>query len=199
MRELVALRCAVAALRQLLRGKQVQFCLDSLPACRNLVNGGGRVPALSQEVKLIVGSLQQDGICAQFSWVPREQNSEADMLSRLFLGSWKLTTETKQWIANQFGPVWDSLAFSDKAITRLLCPKFEMVSESLLVAQRRALDVVLVFPAWPAQSWFPWVTAAALKLVELPSQAQLFEAGHGVIGIGARQARFWAALLKFAS
>jgi len=81
-RELVALRLAAADMVERLKGRQVTIKMDSIPAVRNLIKGGGNKPDLSWEVKQWYLFCEEHKMECEYEWVPREQNEAADTASK---------------------------------------------------------------------------------------------------------------------
>jgi pyruvate/2-oxoglutarate dehydrogenase complex dihydrolipoamide dehydrogenase (E3) component len=54
-------------------------------------------------------------------------------------------------------------------------PEFNAVGQTIRAAQKMQQRIILIFPGWPAQSWWQVVQAQALEMVELPEAAAVFE------------------------
>ena len=97
-REITAIVEAAQALTADLKGRRVRFMMDSYPAFRNLINGGGPVAELNQLVKIWWVWCKANRVTPLYQWVPREENQEADDLSKIAAASMTLTPETERRI-----------------------------------------------------------------------------------------------------
>jgi hypothetical protein len=79
-----------------LRGQHVKIITDSLPAARNLIKGGGPVTSLCNIIKQIYKETKQNEITYVVTWVEREQNTQADILSKEWAEWYRLTPEAMQ-------------------------------------------------------------------------------------------------------
>ena len=82
LRELVGLRCVCEQAVHLLQGRRVTFYMDSFAAIRNLVKQGGSKPFLSTVVRECWHFCSQNSILPRYTWLPREENTLADMASK---------------------------------------------------------------------------------------------------------------------
>lgn len=189
VRELRGLRLAAADLASKLSGKQLRVQMDSFPAVRNLINGGGPVPELCAEVKEWWSWCEKRGLEVQYVWVKREENKEADRLSKADGRKWILRPEVKTTLSKSWQ--LSDLEFS--------APEFGAVGFVLKLAQRDRRRIAIVYPGWPAQSWWPEIHKHARQVIELGSTAHVYEAVpvEKRIGAGEPAWRVFAALLDF--
>lgn len=82
LREVLAIERALLALQQHLRGKRVLVRTDSTNARSAVEHGSGR-PLIHAAALRIFWWAQEQGVRLTVAWVPREQNAEADALSKL--------------------------------------------------------------------------------------------------------------------
>jgi len=84
-RELVALLkvASTPAILQQIVGKRIRVIMDSIPALRNLIKGGGPVPELCAAVRDWTVFCQKHSIHAVYEWVERAGNWRADRASKL--------------------------------------------------------------------------------------------------------------------
>jgi hypothetical protein len=197
LRELMALWLCLSAFQVSLKGLNVECCMDSTAACRVMSNGGSSKPYLTYIAKQIQSMSDLNMIKLQFRWLPREENKEADALSRLSRYSWKLTDNVKHFLEQSFGPLMESLEFLSQKQLRLVNVEFIKIAEALQICQERHLDVLLVYPGWPSQSWWVRVQAEAIVTVELPSEKIAFVADHKSIGASVRPWRYFVSRLSF--
>jgi hypothetical protein len=200
VRELMALAAAVKALGPQLESKSVCFCMDSAPAVRNMINGGSKHAHLTAHVKQVTVQLQELKTVAQFEWVPRELNGDADALSRLFGGRSEITREAAVQLESEFGQLHESLDVGDSkgdGRIRLINVAPGQISKALLVAEERRLIVVMLYPEWPAQSWWPFIRARASRTMRL--QEPVFVSKQQRIGVVDRHWPVYASLISFQS
>jgi hypothetical protein len=69
-----------------LRGRRVRICMDSYPAIRNFINGGGSKQDLNALVKEWWVWCRMNRITPLYKWIPREENTLADELSKIAAG-----------------------------------------------------------------------------------------------------------------
>ena len=69
----------------------MRLCLDSFAATRNLEKGGGPVPALCEITKRIWEECETAGLTMYPEWVPREENTYADQLSKAWENWYRLS------------------------------------------------------------------------------------------------------------
>ena len=82
LREITGLRLLCTKMIEHLANRRVKFVMDSQPAIANLTKGGGVVDELNDEIKRWWTLCDSHNIQATYEWVPREQNEEADKLSK---------------------------------------------------------------------------------------------------------------------
>jgi hypothetical protein len=117
-----------------------EFVTDSTPAARNWVKGGGSVTALCNTAKAIWQQAEDNNTTYTVTSVEREQNQQADALSKEWADWYRIGEKTKARILHES---------TKRALTRLpvLNPPFG----------RRV-------PAWPAQQW--WRTTVKSERIE---------------------------------
>lgn len=189
LRELRGLRLASAELAPKPSGKRLRVEMDSYPAVRNLINGGGPVQELCAEVKAWWAWCEQREIKPQYVWIRREENKEADKLSKADGRKWTVRAAVRQAISER----WSLLD------TEFSAPEFGAIGFVLKLAQRDRRRVGLVYPGWPAQSWWPEIHQRARDVVELGNTRDAYESvsAEKRIGVGEPTWRVFAALLDF--
>src|SRR4051794_31174210 len=153
---------------QALRGNHVKLVMDSLPAARNLINGGGPVTKLSNLVKEIWKEAKQAGITYRVTWVEREQNRNADQLSKEWANWYRLTTQKRALLER-----W--LHEKGKAHTPIVNTPFSRVGDSIRTAMWKKENVCVVHPVRPAQQWWPHI--AKCERVELGMAEDVLQEG----------------------
>lgn len=199
LRELVGLRMALSECAADLTGKHVLVQMDSSASIRNLLKGGGPVPELCEQVRAIWRLCETSHIRPVFEWVPREQLSHVDALSKLLDRAWQLRPRVLAWLASVLpGPLTASWSDDPRHILFLL-PNFNAVSQAVTQARIRQKRVCIVYPCWPNQPWWPQVEALASHRFELPRACDAFEPSwlESPIGTGPPEWRVFAAVLDF--
>ena len=103
-RELRAVRNTIEALKALLQGESCIVRLDNQAAVSILKNGS-RHPTLQQEAMEVYGFCRTNGIALTAQWVPREENTLADMYSRIRdENDWMLSRRWFRCLDERFGP-----------------------------------------------------------------------------------------------
>ena len=82
LRELCGVRLLTEELAERLQNKRVKYVLDSQPAIANLIKGGGDKSSLNDAIKEWWRICQRLSITPSYEWVPRENNKDADKLSK---------------------------------------------------------------------------------------------------------------------
>jgi hypothetical protein len=95
-REISGLMAAAEAQKEKLRGRRVRFVMDSYPAMRNLLRGGGPVEQLNELVRKWWHWCRLNKVQPTFEWVPREQNNVADELSKVIAATIPLRTGVEE-------------------------------------------------------------------------------------------------------
>jgi hypothetical protein len=175
-RELLGVVLACEQLTEQLRNRVLLARLDSLPAVCNLINGGGGVPALADLVKHFTLWCLAHGVTPQFEWVPREENKDADVMSKLMVGRWALRAAALDNLQLRFGPF--VAPFEDGIV--LCTPEGGKVRDCLLWAQQCRLDIALVHPLPISAAWGAVVARYATRVssVSLGNACELFEPPH---------------------
>ena len=183
-RELEGIRLALVSLQNQLAHKRIDWFGDSQAARDAWYNWGSSVPKITQIVRKIHRwSTQNDTIINKAVWVPREENDEADALSK-----WKDHTEWKvqDWVFQKasrvfsppqvdrfampknaktprFNTLFDALgseaidAFTQDWTNQLnwvACP-FSLIPQVLQLLRQQKAQAIMVVPHWPAQKWWP--------------------------------------------
>jgi hypothetical protein len=152
LRELYGLRQLTVALQDVLTNKRVRFIMDSQPAVANLTKGGGPVPELNDEIKHWLEVCRNYNIEPTYEWVRREENTEADELSKAneFKHSKEFMSQACISVCTEFSRghgltgVFDTPTYNSiDSYTR------QLIADNTVAA--------MVVPEWPAQAWWPSV------------------------------------------
>ena len=148
-REIRGLILLTEQITQTIREKRVRFMMDSQPAVANLTNGGGRKDDINEEIKRWWTLCEENKIEAQYEWVPREQNTEADIMSK--------SNEFEVNIAHMtIGGRQMAMMFTLKhGLTTFETPKYNAISNRIDDAITDKKKIAMIVPEWQAQRWWP--------------------------------------------
>ena len=126
-----------------------------LPAIRNLIDGGGPVERINSLVREWWLWCREHSIKARYEWVPREENTLADDLSKRAARSHELRPETEQeirdWLVEQGEPGVHKVQWLR---TNIRVPEFDMVRQRLEEMIRARRPGCIVVPVWGGQLWW---------------------------------------------
>jgi hypothetical protein len=152
-REISGLMAAAAARVDDIRGKRVCFRMDSYPAMRNLVRGGGPVPQLNGLVRQWWNWCDTHAVRPTYEWVPREENTKADELSKRVAQTLQLhegvLDKVREWLDSLGEPGTHPVVWKQTVVH---APVFDMV------VLRRKQATCMIVPVWPRQPWWPLLT-----------------------------------------
>jgi hypothetical protein len=163
-RELIAL-LQVASTKKILdqiQGKRIRVIMDSVPALRNLIKGGGPVPELCVAVKEWTKFCETHNIKAVYEWVERAANWRADEASKLEMQQHKLRVEkietelrrtmdaipATQWRSRNNHFVWGKVP--------LFLPMFHQVDARVEMIRSQLEEALIIVPRWPAGGTHDW-------------------------------------------
>jgi hypothetical protein len=148
-RELYGLRKLTEKFSKLLQGMRVKFVLDSQPAVSNLTNGGGPKQILNEEIKLWWALCEKLSITPSYEWIPREENVEADTLSK--------ANEFKHDLANMTSDAYVLAMQFCRAhnFEKFETPSFNSIDHRIRTLITDKQKSILVIPEWQAQAWWP--------------------------------------------
>ena len=168
VREVMGLVLATRRNTDALAGKSVCIRMDSYPAIRNLINGGGPVERLNQLVREWWQWCRTNRVRPSYEWVPREQNTRADDLSKVAAQTEQLREETeseiRQWLEQLGEP---GMSHTQWLQTRVQAPKFDKVAVRLEEMIRARRPACIVVPAWTGQLWWNTLTRHSKKRLKL--------------------------------
>ena len=204
-RELFALEAALAFFEQDLQGCAILSRIDNSAAASHVLNGGGRSADCSSVTRRIARWCWRTSVDLSAEWLPREQNTWADRLSRQSgFEEWSLSRAAFTVLNHRLGPLavdrfasaenarlpeYNSLepsckrgsAFSElwsPLVTSYAFPPFSLVGKCVRHAIRSRCRLVLIAPRWPSQSWYNAVTSAARTRLDIPLDDVLDMRGH---------------------
>ena len=187
-RELENVNFSLAALRDELQGRVVNFLIDNKSAVSIIQNG-----SMKEDCHLLAlrihESCSKAGISLNVQWIPREENKDADSLSRLpdqlDTDDWGISEQFFNIICSRWGPITlDCFAnFYNKKVERfyslfhtpgsagvnafmfdwsgencLLVPPVSVAGRVLNHLYTCKAKGVLVLPLWPSAFYWPMLT-----------------------------------------
>lgn len=149
-REIIGVLLATKHFAEQLQRQRVRFVLDSYCACRNLINGGGPVGRLNELVKEWWVLCRVLRITPLYQWVPREENTLADELSKEAAASLELTDRAiehiRNWLVECDEPGIDPCIWRQ---TTIHVPVFNKIGLRLQEMRRARRPGCIVVPTWP--------------------------------------------------
>ncbi len=112
---------------------------------------------LNAEFKSWLKVVEELRIEPYFAWVPREENTRADGLSKLIPLEWGLSAEARASMTSNFPSHEWTL------------PGLNQIGNVLLEARDKGADLLLVHPTWPGAAWWNLVQAYGVRRVDLPT------------------------------
>jgi hypothetical protein len=161
-RELTALLLVGHQLVHNLRNKRVEIVMDSNPAIRNLMKGGGPKPHLCNTVKEWWTFCDKNNIRCTYTWVPREENTRADELSKVNSSKWPLSRQSIITIRQ-------NRRFSELP---MYSPDYNQISNTINHMMAKREIAILIHPRWPAQIWWPTLLKLRRDQIELGTMAK---------------------------
>ena len=184
-RELVAVKYVLQSFANNLRHQVVLWHSDNANTAKIINNGSPKDDLQALAIDIFETSLQFD-IQIVSKWIPREENEEADAISKFYdTDSWGIDDETFDFIQAQFGRVTvDRFASStNRKLARFdarfycpgvenvntftshwgqefnwLCPPISLIGEALKHAKRCKSEGVLLVPEWKSAYFWPLIT-----------------------------------------
>ena len=183
-RELEAVRFGVQAFSAAVKGRVVRWKTDNQAAV-SILQKGSKVRELQQLARAIFEWCRVRQITLVPLWVPREENVEADAMSRCVdLNDWGMKKEATDRMQEHWGEFAVDL-FADTMNTKCAgffaqrpmpgaagvdglaspwptgllyaCPPWALLGRLLRRLREEGGEAVLVVPVWPQQPWWPTV------------------------------------------
>jgi hypothetical protein len=176
VRELHGVLAATAQTVERLRGRNVRIRMDSFPAIRNLINGGGPIPELNILVREWWIRCRQYRITPLYEWVPREQNQRADHLSKILAANFTIRPEAerrvREWLEEN-GEAAISGSFWQR--TRVQAPHTAHVQLRIEEMSRARVPACILVPKWLGQIWQPMLHAYSEARMEVGWAHDVYE------------------------
>jgi len=116
----------------------VLFEPDSFSAVRNPLKGGGPKIDLCQEIKEWWSWCDKWKVSASYAWIPREQNTTADQLSKESDRKWTVKGGLRDVLCKRWGEGCPGTLFCN--------PEFNAIGHTIRMAQKQQQRIILVFP-----------------------------------------------------
>ena len=153
-REISGLMAAAEQQKHRLRGRRVRFVMDSYPAMRNLTRGGGPVAQLNDLVRKWWHWCAYHKVTPTFEWVPREQNTMADELSKVVAATLMLRPgvedDVRAWLTRCGLP---GVHANSWARTQVYVPRWDCISHRVHELLRRRAPACIIVPSWGGAAW----------------------------------------------
>lgn len=141
------------------RDRTVRIVLDSQTATRNIDNGGGPVKMLSNIAKQIWEEAEEARITIRPQWVPREENTFADQLSKRWDNWFRLGTAAERAVRKLMKSYGQPL--------QLLNIPFAQIQNAVAKIAADRSVACIVHPRWVAQSWWKPLDSHTRARIEL--------------------------------
>lgn len=150
--------------------RTIELQMDSFAGVRNICKGGGPISELNDLTKQIWEQTEHNGTTIRAVWIPREENSVADTLSKLWDLPLKLTDPCAT-VISQFMQ-------RHNHTSKLVLAQFNNVKNELMLAEAENRDIYLVHPRWPSQSWWPLLTQHTIQQLSLGTYQSIIQLPH---------------------
>jgi hypothetical protein len=169
-REIKGVMMAAERMAEQLEGQRVRICMDSYPAIRNFINGGGPKEDLNAMVKEWWIWCKVRRVTPLYLWIPREDNSLADELSKQAALTPALKPEAEQavrkWLTTLGEPGMDRNHWLQ---TRVQCPLFDRIAIRVQEMRRSRRPACIVVPTWRSAVWRAELHAYSTLIPARPS------------------------------
>jgi hypothetical protein len=184
VRELLAVLLLIRSARARLQGQVLRLLLDSDNAVRILLKFGTTGSEKCHELcKQITDACASINLVLRPVWVPREENQVADRLSKHF-DHGELRQSARRRILEALGE------------HLVVVPVFTNVSQELASYASKHHKVIVVYPAFFTQSWWPSVQRMVGRTIELGAFPDVFRPRGAHVNPAAWQ--FRASVVDFA-
>ena len=172
--------------------------MDSIPALRNLINGGGPKENLTAAVKEWTQFCEQHCVQPTYEWIPRAENWRADKASKLHYQQHTFRSSTIE------DRVRAELTKAAGAQTRrqtnhwlgrvaIFTPMFHQIDARVEMIRTQLEEAIIVVPEWPAggrHDWFRRVAQNSIARMEVGKAREIYAEGTGT-GHGETLIAFW--------
>jgi hypothetical protein len=168
-------------------GKRVKVLMDSVPALRNLINGGGPVENLTAAVKEWTTLCEKYCIEPTFDWIPRAANWRADKASKLYHQQ-----HTFRSLAIEERIRTELTALAGAGTRRqtnhwlgrvpIFTPMFHQIDARVEMIRTQLGEAIIIVPEWPAggtHDWFRRVEQHSIARMEVGRAHEIYAQGTG--------------------
>ncbi len=168
-------------------GKRVKILMDSIPALRNLINGGGPVENLTAAVKEWTQLCEQYRIQPTYDWIPRAANWRADKASKLHHQQHTFrSAEVEERIRTELTKLagTHTRRQTNHWLGRvpIFTPMFHQVDSRVEMIRTQLEEAIIVVPEWPAggtHDWFRRVEQNSIARLEVGKAREVYAEGTG--------------------
>ena len=205
----MALQSFLRTATEAIKGQHILLFEDNMAVTHILREFVSKSPAIMAEVRSILNTLDDASSTLEMTWLPSEENSTADSLSRMAdRGDWRLQRRAFLQLDRDWGPhtvdrfatarnrqlprynsAWadpqtagiDAFAQLDWKQQHNWCnPPWALLDRLAQHLDETGSSATVVAPFWPAQAWFQRLQAISTEWRRLPSAPGLFEPGRPV-------------------
>lgn len=178
-REIAGVLCAVEEMKGEVSGKRVLLKMDSYPAIRNFINGGGPIEELNELVRQWWCWCKVNGVTPTYQWIPREENTRADELSKIQAESYTIYPQREAEIRAWLDEVGEPGTRANKwEATKIFAPKADKVAIRLQEMIRSKAPTCILVPAWPGSIWWPTLQQHSYKSKNLGIMKNVVDMGR---------------------
>jgi hypothetical protein len=146
-REIACLLVAAGIKVAELTGKRVRILMDSYCAVRNLIKGGGSKEGLNQLVKQWWIWCKRNEVTPLYEWIPREENQEADRLSKESAAAMVVKPQVLEWVKAWMAEKGEFyVGGKELSRVRVVAPRFNRIETRMDEMQRARLPGVIIVP-----------------------------------------------------
>jgi hypothetical protein len=155
VRELFALQQAIKAESEFVRSKHILVQMDSQTSTDIIRKASSRSKGAHQILKEIWHQCRAIKCDLRVQWIPREENKEADLLSRLQLEiSATLRQAIIKWAVDRRLTVQFELnEISSTNKMTVIRPDENFIEKAILLARCEKWRIGILHPNWKAQAW----------------------------------------------
>jgi hypothetical protein len=168
VREVAGVLQAAMQMKEHLRGRRVRILMDSYPAVRNLIKGGGPVEEVNVQVREWWLWCKYHAVKPLYQWVERGLNTEADELSKQAAESLTMQAgveqRVRQWLLELGEP---GLHPNHWLQTQLHVPVLGSIAARIQEMRRARKLACIVVPRWQGQAWWPQMKQLSLHVLRL--------------------------------
>ena len=199
-RELVGLLHLARSPRILpiIAGKRIRVLMDSIPALRNLIKGGGPVNNLSAAVKEWTELCEQYRIQPTYDWIPRAANWRADKASKLHhqQHTFRSSAVEDRICADLNRLVGDRTRRQNNhwlGRVPIFTPMFHQVDARVEMIRTQLEEAIIIVPEWPpggTHDWYRRISQNSIARIEIGKARDIYAEGTGT-GHGDTLIGFW--------